>query len=236
MIVREIREWLSRHKDDGYKAFQAPLIPTVPRDAFIGVRTPDLRAYAKELSGRADLSAFLADLPHECFEENQLHAFLISGIKDFESCLRELERFLPFVDNWATCDQMSPRVFGKRHGELRPCLLAWLDSPHPYVVRFAIKMLMDHYLEEDFDPAYPALVAAIRSEEYYVNMMVAWYFATALAKRYEEVLPYFTQGRLSPFAHKKGIRKALESYRVPPERKEYLRTLLSITGRKEENQ
>ena len=225
MICEEVRGELFRRKDQKYRDFQSPLIPTVPRDKFIGVRTPDLRALAKQLSARADVKSFLDDLPHEYFEENQLHAFLISRVKDFDACVREVERFLPFVDNWATTDQMNSAVLGKHKERLLPYIRKWLDSKEVYAVRFAVKMLMDHFLDEDFDPVYLAWVAAIRSEEYYINMMAAWYFATALAKRYEEAYPYLTGERLSSFVRKKAVQKALESYRVTEEHKAALRAL-----------
>ena len=191
----------------------------------IGVRTPDLRALAKELSHREEIAEFLSDLPHRYFDENQLHAFLLSAIKDFDRCASGVNRFLPFVDNWASCDQMNPAVFAKHRKRLLPLITEWLRAPHPYAVRFAIKMLMDHFLGEDFDPRYLEWVASIGREEYYINMMSAWYFATALAKRYDETIPYLTQGKLPPFVHGKAIRKALDSYRISAERKAFLRTI-----------
>ena len=225
MITQEIRNRFFELKDEGYRDFQGALIPTVPREAFIGVRTPALRLLAKEYSRREETQDFLADLPHRYFDENQLHAFLLSEIKDFDRCASEVARFLPFVDNWATCDQMNPAVFRKHKKELLPHLREWLRSPHPYAVRFAIKMLMDHYLGEDFEDRFPAWVASIRSEEYYINMMSAWYFATALAKRYDEVISFLTEGKLSPFVHQKAIRKAIESDRISEEKKAFLRTI-----------
>ena len=211
--------------DPSYAAFQRKLLPTVPPDAVIGVRTPALRALANELDGAPEAAAFLTRLPHACFDENQLHAFLIARCKDFARCAAQVEAFLPFVDNWATCDQLSPAVFKKHRQDLLPFIHRWLQDAHPFTVRFAVGMLMQHFLDEDFDPAYPALAAAIRSEEYYVNMMIAWYFATALAKQYDAALPYLTERRLSPWIHGKTIQKALESDRVPPERKAVLKAL-----------
>lgn len=225
MTTEEIRSELFRLRDEKYKAFQGALLPTVRAEDMIGVRTPSLRALAKKLARNGDGDAFLAELPHRYFEENQLHAFLLSESKDFDRCIFEVDHFLPYVDNWATCDQMSPRIFRRRKRELLPYVERWLASPEEYVVRFGIKMLMDHFLEEDFDPRYPAWVAAICREEYYIEMMASWYFATALAKRYDEVLPYVTEPRLSPAVRKKAIRKALESYRIPEERKTALRML-----------
>lgn len=225
MTPAEIEKELFRLRDESYRDFQSALIPTVEKRAFIGVRTPALRALAKTLSKSADISEFLGSLPHTYFDENQLHAFLISEIKDFDLCLRETERFLPCVDNWATCDQMSPKVFKKHKKELLAAIDRWLASERTYTVRFAIGMLMTHFLDEDFSPVFLEKAAAIRSEEYYVKMMVAWYFATALAKQYDAALPYLERKSLDPWTHNKTIRKALESFRIPPERKAHLRGL-----------
>ena len=229
-VVSEIRAELFRQQDLTYRALQRRIIPTVDPETVVGVRTPALRQMAKSLAKRADIGAFLDDLPHAWFEENQLHAFLIAGMRDYAACVREVSRFLPFVDNWATCDQMLPRVFGQHTQELTEPIRAWIASGQTYAVRFGIGMLMAHYLGEDFDPAWPEMVAGIRSEEYYVNMMIAWYFATALAKRYEETLPFIEGRRLAPWTHNKAIQKAIESYRFTPEQKAYLRTLK--TGRR----
>ena len=225
MIVDEIRKELLRLQDVQYRDFQSKLIPTTDKNFFIGVRTPALRALAKQLCKREDVGAFLGDLPHSYFDENQLHAFIISEMRDYEACLREVQRFLPFVDNWATCDQMSPKVFKKHRPELLEPIWDWLKSEHTFTVRFGVGMLMEHFLDDAFDPAYPAAVAAIRSEEYYVRMMVAWYFATALAKQYDAALPFLKERRLDPWTHNKTIQKAIESFRISPETKAYLRTL-----------
>ena len=225
MIKEEIREELLRRRDGGYRDFQSALIPTVSKDAFIGVRTPDLRSMAKELSKREDVFDFLGVLPHKYFDENQLHAFIISDLKDFSSCVKEVESFLPFVDNWATCDQMGPKVFAKHKIELLPYVKKWLASADVYAVRFGVKMLMDHFLDEAFDSIYLEWVAAIRSEEYYINMMAAWYFATALAKQEQSALAYFTEKKLPPVVLKKAVQKALESFRVSENTKATLRTL-----------
>ena len=225
MTPAEIREELFRLRDESYRDFQSALIPTVEKVAFIGVRTPALRALAKNLSKSADISEFLGSLPHAYFDEDQLHAFLISEIRDFDLCLRETERFLPYVNNWATCDQMSPKVFKKHKKELLAAIDRWLASERTYTVRFALGMLMTHFLDEDFSPVFLEKAAAVRSEEYYVKMMVAWYFATALAKQYDAALPYLEGKRLDPWTHNKAIRKALESFRIPPERKAHLRGL-----------
>ena len=224
-LTERIRKDLYALQDLKYRELQIRTIPTVKPETVIGVRTPELRAMAKELGREEGTGAFLDDLPHAFFEENQLHAFIVSGIKDFGACLRELERFLPYVDNWATCDQMSPRVFRKHRPELTGSIRKWIASGETYTIRFGIGMLMEHYLDEDFDPAYPEMAAAVRSEAYYVNMMTAWYFATALAKQYEAVLPFIEEHRLDPWTHNKAIQKAVESYRITPEQKEYLKTL-----------
>ena len=225
MITEEIRQSLFELQDIKYRDFQAKLIPGKDTETMIGVRTPELRKLAKQMLKREDIGEFLRDLPHRYFDEDQLHAFIVSGIKEYGKCMEELMRFLPFVDNWATCDQMSPGVFKKHRPELLAEIREWLGSEHTYTVRFGIGMLMQHFLDEDFDPAYPELVAGVRSEEYYVNMMIAWYFATALAKQYDAVLPFIEGRRLDPWTHNKTIRKAVESYRISDEQKEYLRSL-----------
>lgn len=225
MITEDIRAALFELRDEEYRAFQGKLIPTVRPENFIGVRTPELRKLAKQMSKREGIGVFLADLPHRYFDENQLHAFILSEMKDFGECISAVERFLPCVDNWATCDQMSPKVFKKHRPELLERVRIWLESGHAYTVRFAIGMLMTHFLDEDFNADYLALVAGIRSEEYYVRMMAAWYFATALAKQYDAALPYIEERRLEPWTHNKAIQKALESYRVSEEHKCRLRSL-----------
>ena len=234
-MTDEIMAALRSVRDEGYRELQVRLIPTVNPDTIIGVRTPELRKLAKELAGTKTAGAFLECLPHAYFEENQLHAFILSGMKDYAQCVRELNRFLPFVDNWATCDQMSPRVFRKHRAELLPEIRNWIGSGRPYTVRFGIGMLMEHYLEEDFDPAYPEAVASVRSEEYYVRMMIAWYFATALAKQYGAVLPYLEDRQLDEWTHNRTIQKAVESFRIPPERKAYLKTLRIRSAGRQKN-
>ena len=224
-IIDEIREELFRLQDTEYRDFQSGLIPGIGAETTIGVRTPELRKYAKSLVRREDRDVFLNDLPHRYFDENQLHAFIVSEIKDYAACLDAVDRFLPYVDNWATCDQMSPKVFKKHKQELLPSIKQWIDSGQTYTVRFGAGMLMEHFLDESFDPVYPEIVAGIRSEEYYVRMMAAWYFATALAKQYEAVIPYIEERRLDPWTHNKTIQKAVESYRISPEQKEYLKEL-----------
>ena len=225
MITEEIRQSLFELQDIKYRDFQAKLIPGKDTEIMIGVRTPELRKLAKQMLKREDIGEFLRDLPHRYFDEDQLHAFIVSGIKEYGKCMEELMRFLPFVDNWATCDQMSPGVFKKHKPELLAEIREWLGSEHTYIVRFGIGMLMQHFLDEDFAPAYPELVAGVHSEEYYVNMMIAWYFATALAKQYDAVRPFIEGRRLDPWTHNKTIQKAVESYRISDEQKEYLRSL-----------
>ena len=222
-----IREELFKLQDVKYREFQKKLIPTVDSEKIIGVRTPELRKLAKEISRDfdADKDAFLAALPHEYFDENQLHAFIISEERDYHKCIGLVEAFLPYVDNWATCDQMSPKVFRKHKDDLLLHIEKWLKSEETYTIRFAVGMLMQHFLDDDFAPEYPAMVAGIRSEEYYVNMMRAWYFATALAKQYEAVIHYFKEQKLDVWTNNKAIQKARESYRITPEQKEYLKTL-----------
>jgi len=225
MLTEEIRAELYRLRDEEYRDFQEKLIPTVRAGAMIGVRTPALRTYAKQLLRHPDVWEFLEALPHDSFDENQLHAFILSELKDFGRCADEVNRFLPFVDNWATCDQLSPKVFRKHHADLLPLIQSWIASGETYTVRFGIGMLMAHFLDADFDPKYPERVAAVRSEEYYVNMMRAWYFATALAKQYDTVLPYLEQHHLDAWTHNKTIQKAVESYRITDAQKAYLKTL-----------
>ena len=225
MIADDIRIELSNLQDLKYRDLQISTIPSVASDRITGVRTPQLRALAKELSKREDISLFLEDLPHKLFEEDQLHAFILSGMKDAEECIRLVDKFLPYVDNWATCDQMSPKVFKKNKKLLLEYVNTWIKSDKTYVKRFAIGMLMEHFLDEDFKPSYLSKVAKIRSDEYYVNMMIAWYFATALAKQYDRTLPFIEERKLDKWTHNKSIQKAVESYRITPEQKEYLKTL-----------
>ncbi|MBQ8238406.1 MAG: DNA alkylation repair protein [Oscillospiraceae bacterium] len=205
-------------QDLQYRDFQRKLIPGLNPDRIIGIRTPDLRRMAKELTLED-----LGPLPHRYFEENQLHAFILAREKDFDAVIRETDRFLPYVDNWATCDQLSPKCFCRHRAELLPHICRWLASGHSYTVRFGIKMLMDHFLEKDFLPEYPQWVAGVRSGDYYVRMMQAWYFATALAKQYDAVFPFISEHRLDEWVHNKTIQKAMESYRIPLENKEILK-------------
>ena len=188
----------------------------------IGVRTPALRKYARELSKQEGVEEFLKDLPHLYFDENQLQAFLIAAIKDYDQCIDAVNAFLPYVNNWATCDQLSPKVFKKHKRELLSQVEMWIESEETYTIRFGIGMLMQHYLDEDFCGDYPRMVYEFCSDEYYVNMMVAWYFATALAKQYDAALPYIKNYRLDKWVHNKTIQKSVESYRVSPEHKQEL--------------
>ena len=224
-IAARIQKTLFTLQDKEYAIFQTGLIPGRDSKDFIGVRTPDLRKLAKELKGEEGIEEFLGDLPHKYFDENQLHAFIISEEKDFARCMEQVETFLPYVDNWATCDQLSPKVFKKYKKELLAHIKKWLKSDETYTIRFGMGMLMQHFLDEDFDIKYPKMVAKIRSEEYYVNMMIAWYFATALAKQYDAVLPFIKDKELATWTHNKAIQKAIESRRITDEQKEYLRTL-----------
>ena len=225
MNLNEIRVELFKMQDMDYRDFNSKLIPTVDKSLFIGVRTPELRKYAKQLAKREDIEEFLHLLPHKYFDENQLHAFIVSVIKDFKSCVDKVNEFLPYVDNWATCDQLSPKVFKKNHKELIAYIKEWLESDKVYTIRFGIGMLMEHFLDEDFDISYLETVSNIRSDEYYVNMMIAWYFATALAKRYESILPFIEKRSLDIWTHNKAIQKAVESLRISDEKKEYLKNL-----------
>ena len=220
-----ITERLFALADEGYRQFQTPLLPSVDPARIIGVRTPVLRKLAKELSGTAEAEAFLRDLPHAYYEENNLHAFLVEQINDYDACVAAIDAFLPYVDNWSTCDGWSPKVFKKHSDALLMKIREWMASDLPYTVRFGMGMLQRYFLDERFDPAYLDWVAAIDREEYYVRMMVAWFFATALAKQYEATLPYIEQGRLPHWTHNKTIQKAVESYRVTSEQKTYLETL-----------
>lgn len=231
-MIERIRTRLFEMQDAPYRDFQAKLMPTVNPGAIIGVRTPALRAYAKEIAGTPEAEAFLADLPHCYYEENNLHAFLIEQIRDYEACIAALGTFLPHVDNWATCDSMSPKIFKKHLPELERQAKEWMASGHTYTVRYGIGMLLRHFLGEGFDPCHLELVSALRSEEYYVRMMVAWYFATALAFQYGTAVKYIEGGRLDAWTHNKAIQKAVESNRISADQKEYLKKL-KISARKQ---
>ena len=225
MMNETISDLLRQQIDGEYAAFQRKLIPTVEPARILGVRTPALRGMARQLRGSPQAEDFLRALPHTYFEENQLHAFLLSGMRDFDACIRAVDAFLPYVDNWATCDQLSPAVFARHKPELLARISVWLESGRTYTVRFAVGMLMRHFLDDDFDPQYLRIVASIRSEEYYVRMMAAWYFATALAKQYDAALPFLQTQTMDVWTHNKAIQKAVESYRIAPEQKTMLKTL-----------
>ena len=225
MITDEIREELFKLQDKKYRDFQSKLIPNINLDSVIGVRTPELRKLAKKLEKEEKISEFLNNLPHKYFDENQLHAFILSERKDYKKCIEELNKFVPFIDNWATCDQLSPKIFKKNKTDLLKEINKWISSTHTYTVRFGIGMLMQHFLDEDFDLKYPKMIAKIRSDEYYINMMIAWYFATALAKQYESIIPFIENKKLDKWTHNRSIQKAVESYRITPEQKEYLKSL-----------
>ena len=216
---------LFKSKDDKYKEFQSKLVPNISPDTIIGIRTPDLRNIAKEVFVSDEREAFLNDLPHKYYEENLIHFFVISMIKDFDECIKEVEKFLPYVDCWPVSDQASPKCFKKNHDKLLPYIKRWIKSKHIYTVRFGIRMLMNEYLDDDFKEEYLNMVASVKGDDYYLKMMVAWYFATALAKRYEETIPYFEKHVLDEWVHKKAIQKAIESFRVTDEHKKYLVTL-----------
>ena len=212
-------------RDEEYADFTAKLIPNVPRESIIGVRTPQLRSIAKRFGKNAGIDEFLSALPHEYHEQNLVHAYIAESIGDFDFAVKTIEAFLPYVTNWAVCDSMTPRVFAKHTGELLPIIKKWLQSAHPYTVRFGLRMLMCFYLEKEFASEINALAASVCSKEYYVNMMQAWYFATALAKQYDSTVPFVEEHRLSPWVHNKTIQKAVESFRITAEQKAQLKTL-----------
>jgi 3-methyladenine DNA glycosylase AlkD len=224
-IEEDVQKKLFGLQDLKYKEFQCKLMPTINSETVIGVRTPDLRKFAREFSKTPEALEFLKILPHKYYEENNLHGFLIETIRDYDTCIAAVEAFLPYIDNWATCDMISPKVFKKHLPELYEKIKIWLKSGRIYTVRFGIGMLMGFYLDENFKPQMLELVACVRSEEYYINMMIAWYFATALAKQYSAALPYIQERRLEKWAHNKAIQKAIESYRIGDDAKAYLRTL-----------
>ena len=224
--MNELQQNLFGMRDAAYAAFIAKLTPGFPPSHFIGVRVPLLRTIARSFAKEEAASqSFLSHLPHSYYEEDMLHGMLISLVKDYDRCLDLIDRFLPYVDNWAVCDTLSPKVFAKHKAQLLENILRWSSSSHTYTCRFGLRMLMTHFLDDSFSADFLEIPAAIRSEEYYVKMMVAWFFATALAKQWKATLPYLENRQLDPWTHRKTIQKAIESYRIPPERKDYLRTL-----------
>ena len=231
-VIKNVQRELFEMQDLKYRDFHAKLMPTVDKGTVIGVRTPELRKFAKEYGKTEMAKIFLRVLPHQYYEENNLHGLLIEQIKDYDQCIEELERFLPYIDNWATCDLLAVRTVKKHLDLFIKEIYRWMESEHTYTIRFGMNMLMRYYLENEFKLEYPEKVAAVRSEEYYVNMMRAWYFATALAKQYEKILPFLEEQRMDVWTHNKTIQKATESYRITPEQKEHLRTLRIKTNRK----
>ena len=227
MSEKTITDGLFALKDENYRRFHAKLIPDIPIDNIIGVRTPVLRKYAKEVAKLPETNIFLESLPHIYYEENNLHGALLSLLypKDIIAFMEQLERFLPYVDNWATCDMLSPKIFKKHLSYVYERVQKWLQSDAVYTIRFGIVTLLGFYLDDAFEPEMLQLVANVRSEEYYVNMAVAWYFSMALVKQYDAMLPYIQNRVLEPWTHNKSIQKAIESRRIPQETKAYLRGL-----------
>ena len=223
--MKKIEEDLFALQDKDYQIFQSKLIPTIDSDRMIGVRTPELKKYAKKIIKENKYKEFLNNLPHKYFDENQLHAFLISEIKDYEECITYINKFLPYIDNWATCDQMSPKIFRNNTDKLISQIKVWISSKDTYTIRFGIGMLMHYYLDDNFKKEYLKIVAKIKSDEYYVKMMQAWFFATALAKQYDETMLYVKNRKLDTWVHNKTIQKAIESYRITAEQKEELKSL-----------
>lgn len=228
--MKTITELLFELRDEEYAAFQAKLTPSVDKELFIGVRVPEVRKLAKQLKNDPITSEFIRELPHKYYDENMLHGLLISEIKNYEKAVEETDRFLPFVDNWAVCDIMSPKVFKKHKAELIEKIREWTRSGDTYTIRFGIEMLMSHFLDDDFNAEYLEIPAAVHSEEYYVNMMIAWFFATALAKQWQSTIPYIENNRLDKWTHNKTIQKAVESYRITDEQKAYLKSLKIAKG------
>jgi len=221
----DIEQRIIELSDEKYRQFQLKLMPGVEPQMVVGVRVPLLRSLAKEIIKAGEGDGFIEKLPHSSYDAYNLHGFLLCEIKDYDRCIKEVDRFLPYVNNWATCDLLSPKVFKKNTDRLIIDIKRWLSSKETYTIRFGIEMLMSHFLDEHFSQEYLEMVAKIRSEEYYVNMMIAWYFATALTKQYDATLPYIENGKLDKWTHNKTIQKAIESYRISGENKEYLRTL-----------
>lgn len=218
-----LKKSLFELQDITYKEFHSKLIPNVNPEIIIGIRTPVLRTFTKQFSKTSDVNDFLNDLPHNYYEENNLHGFLIEQIKDIDLCIEKLDEFLPYVDNWATCDMIVPKIFKKYPEKIHGAAMHWINSSDTYTVRFGIKVLMDNFLDEHFNTQIAETVCKISSGEYYINMMIAWYFATALAKQYESILPFIEQKRLPQWIHNKTIQKACESRRISPKQKNHLK-------------
>jgi 3-methyladenine DNA glycosylase AlkD len=221
--MEEIQKHLFELQDIKYRDFHSRLMPDTDKETIIGIRVPVLRKYAKSIAGTELSEKFIKELPHHYYEENNLHMMLITRIKDYDRCISEIERFLPYIDNWATCDFPAPKCFENHKEELLPVIKRWIASGETYTIRYGIGMLMRLYLDADFDPEYVKLVAEVKSDEYYVNMMIAWYMATALAKQWDAVIPYIEEHRMSDWVHRKTIQKAVESYRITDEQKRYLK-------------
>lgn len=221
--MKEIQQQLFELQDMAYRDFHSRLMPDIDKETVIGIRVPVLRKYAKSIAGTELAEKFIKELPHCYYEENNLHMMLITGIKDYARCLTEIERFLPYIDNWATCDFPAPKCFENHKEDLLPVIKRWIASSETYTIRYGIGMLMRLYLDEDFDPEYVRLVVGVKSDEYYVNMMIAWYMATALAKQWDAVIPYIEERCMSDWVHRKTIQKAVESYRITDEQKKYLK-------------
>ena len=220
-----VREFLFSNREEGYKSFQCSLMPTVDKDRVIGVRVPLIRAFVKDFKDSSRSREFLSELPHKFFEEDMIHALLINSIKDYDGCINLLREFLPYVDNWACCDVFAPVAISKNKERALVDIYSFIESAHTYTCRFGICMLMKFYLDSEFDTSYLHKVASVKSEDYYVKMMQAWYFATALAKQYESTVRYLEQKALDVWTHNKTIQKALESYRIDAKKKEYLKSL-----------
>ena len=220
-----IKEELFALQDVSYADFQANLVPNIPRELFIGVRVPAVRKLAKRLAKEAEAAIFLRDLPHKYYDENILHGIMISEIKDYDTCIAAVDAFLPYVDNWAVCDIMSPKIFKKNQTALLEKIKEWSVSGKTYTCRFGIEMLMSHFLDDNFKPEYLEIPASVHSEEYYVRMMIAWFFATALAKQWDTTIKYVEAHWLNTWTHNKTIQKARESNRITPTQKEYLKSL-----------
>lgn len=223
--MTSLQKRLFELQDTKYRDFHSKLIPDIEKERIIGIRTPVLRRFAKEFGKTAEAADFLEELPHDYYEENNLHIMLLTQVQDFGKCLEQIEKFLPYIDNWATCDLPLPKCFAKHKEELLEHIRSWIASGETYTIRYGMGVLMRLYLDEDFRPEYPEWVTGVSSEEYYVNMMIAWYLATALVKQWDTVIPYLEERRLSPWVHRKIIQKAVESYRITPEQKGYLKGL-----------
>lgn len=224
-IAVKVQKQLFELQDLKYRDFHAKLMPTIDKEKVIGVRTPTLRSYAKQFGKTEEAKEFMKVLPHKYYEENNLHGMLLEQIKDYDELIIELEKFLPYIDNWAMCDLLSLRIVKKNLEDFLEKINKYIKSDQPYTIRFGISMLMKHYLDDNFKIEYANKVAAVQSEEYYVNMMRAWYFATALAKQYDSIIHFIEEKKLDVWTHNKAIQKSIESYRITPEQKEYLRTL-----------